>query len=322
MVDKTRVRKKGDATGTSVVESGSEPARPPLPLGWTKIRRKKRSRSSKDGEGGNGSSMVWCCEDPNCTDKSSLFANPAPGLASAGAVLKRTESNDDGVQPRKNVTLHGTAILLLPDVDSTWFQGHFVPSSPVHADFALGGKSKPLGLLAVNRVDMDDCLKCAEGGYREIDLTLYSFGGSGTVKSRRPRKVKFERAVCTGGDLVRLRTANGAKPGASSSLENAVNGNEAGVCFDADRVLTGRRAAPYVRQYFSSVLTRLSGGDSSPLFEGDMKVGDDDVEKVLPDCAVVMGSMQLNVPAAFVSVEASKTSVSNRPVSTDNEDGW
>lgn len=299
---------------------GGDPSRPPLPLGWTQVRRvRKRPLDAIDGNRGDDNDMVWCCEDPSCSERTALFATKSSAAASddagtvrkeSGTVRKERDTNNETKSPRTTVLLRGTAVLLLPDVDSTWFQGHFVPSLSASVG---GGKSKPLGLLAVNRDDTDDCLKCAEGGYREMDLTLFTWGtrgGNSDGQRRRPRKIKFERAVCTGGDLVRLRATSGSEPGIPPSFEKASNGRPPSASFDADRVLTGRKAAPFVRRYFSSVLNRLGGdggwGESNQLGDANAKVfNDENVGEVLPNCAIVLGDMQVTVPCKFISITSS-----------------
>lgn len=309
----------------SAKNSSSKPVHQPLPLGWTKIRRvRKRSRSDGGGDRDSANDTLWCCVDPNCSDRASLFADPSPDYACASAPIKSDESIDKGKAGPYTVSLRGVGILLLPDVDSSWFQGHFVPSTSA---LVVGGKSRPLGLLATNRTDVDDCLKCADGGYREMDLTLYNFGGigsgSGNGQGQRPRKIKFERAVCTGGDLVRLRAADDAKPGTSSSLGIESSRPASSASFDADRVLTGQKAAPYIRRYFSSVLRRVHNGESSRTSDCKEKSRDDkEVENALPDSAIVLGKMQLTVPSAFVALAAPDNSSRNRGVDFEDENSW
>ena len=150
-----------DSSGV-VDKSGYPPRWPsPLPLGWTQIRRsgKKRPRYDVSSDGTSatavGRSAAWCCEDLECADDlNTMSENVASGGGEDGGGAKSAEKG--------RTELRGRAVLLLPDVDSTWFQGHFIPSAGVDA------KTKPMGILAVDRSDTDDCLKCAEGGYREV----------------------------------------------------------------------------------------------------------------------------------------------------------
>ena len=111
--------------------------------------------------------------------------------------------------------------------------------------------------------------------HAQMDLTVFRFDAEdGTKKTRR---LKIERAVCTGGDLIRLRCRK------TSFVPHAA--------FDADCVLTGIRAEPYVQTYFSSVLQRLGRRED----ESKVEVG-----AALPDCAVVLGAMRLTAPIKFL----------------------
>jgi len=249
--------------------SRRRPQPPNLPLGWTKVRRAKKRRLTDEG----GDKKTWCCEDPNCEDQTKGESNSAKENARAG------DDQGDDKKGSNLKDLRGHAVMLLPDVDSSWFQGHFIPSAPSH-----DGKSKPMGLLAVNRTDTDECLKCAEGGYREVDLTVYSYTTSSNKKGNKQtksKKIKFDRAVCTGGDLIRLRAKD----------RKTTEANPSRVIFDASRVMTGSRATPYVLKYFSSVVQKLSSKHT---------VKGKEVADLLPDCAVVVGDMRLKVPTEFV----------------------
>ena len=200
---------------------------------------------------------------------------PRPrGVASAAGSPPRS----DPAAP--TVLLSGTAVLLLPRPGCGWFQGQFVPALG-------GGRARPMGLLGVDRDDVDECLLgcCGEDGYegqhyREVDLTVFMGGRRAAV---------MERVLGTGGDMLCLSSGLrvGGVPGA---------GKEAAVRFEPRRLLLGRDAAPLLVRYFRSVIDRVStvaGG--APALSGR-----NDSERralwALPEAAVVVGSMALTVP--------------------------
>ena len=187
-------------------------------------------------------------------------------------------------------TVRGKAIFCLHDLDCSWFQGHFLPLNDILSS---------LGLLAVNRIDVDECLQCRDGGYREVDLRIVS---SQTNKTRRTnngsnnrvytqrsaeekKKLNVERVVCTGGDMIRMKS------------------DDTAVTFEAERVITGVKVVPLVERYFKSLLksARKLGAHDDEEKKDDM--GEASVLELLPHCAVVIGSMELNLPRSFLSNE-------------------
>ena len=167
-------------------------------------------------------------------------------------------------------------------------------------------------MLAVERDDVDKCLQCKDGGYREIDLTILSSTKNktsgppttaATVKQKdtsignkahenKRRKMKIDRLECTGGDMLRIST--------TSTTRSLLNKNEIDIqiSFDAERIITGRKVESLVRKYFSSLLPRKSKENS-----------DSTVLDILPDCAVVTGDMQMKMPASFVNGQEKREAV-------------
>jgi hypothetical protein len=215
-------------------EGKSKP--PPLPLGWTQVKRKRTPEA-----GGESSDVVdWCCDDPSC---------PRP---SQRPKLSLTESQEpSGVT---KTTIRGHAIFCLPDIDPTWVQGYFL----------VDGIKKPWGLLAVTK-ELDECLQCVDGGYRQVTLTVFPF-------SRK--KVSFNTVDWTGGDMMRLH-------------------NES-VSMEPDRMWTGTKALPYVHKYFMNIIQKLrdqqrNGNDGIEQQSGE------DILDLLPNIAVVTGPLKMEL---------------------------
>jgi len=206
-------------TATTTPNAASAAA-PPLPLGWTRVQR-KRTRTEN--------MMEWCCEDPSCKRRSS-----------------RPTVDPDTTTTASSQTFQGTAVFLLHESNPEWFQGYFY----------YQGMSKPWGLLAV-QVEIDDCLQCALGGYRELELTVLPFEG-------RDKQV-LKNVQWTGGDMMRL--------------------NASMVQMEPTKLLTDQKAVPTVERVFGSLLTKLRDDDDDQT----------SVLELFPDVAVVTGTMKLTL---------------------------
>ncbi len=204
----------------------------PLPLDWTRIkRRRKRQKTTAtatEDDNNNETDKFWfCCEDPSCNEQEINYKHIF------GKDRKSASSSQS-----KMTSLKGKGLFCLHSLDCTWFQGHFIPSRMNSSSF---------GLLAIQREDVDDCLQCKDGGYKEIDLTILSASkkknvgnnaaskSSGSAKedqrnsnlndiengddaktrqkqngdnATKRRKLKVEKLQCTGGDMLRITTSN------------------------------------------------------------------------------------------------------------------
>ena len=332
------VANAGDS-GKGISRPRTSTNKAPLPMGWTQIRR--RPPASLPGEDGGdrplmktrisdkiGFSMkgisrddpdaktssnyrieltadTYCCPDPTCIrNLSQVAADSADTAASVAAYVA------SGGPPV--ATLQGMSVLLLPSIESRWFQGHFVPQS-THLNGSIKrstnfGSIRPIGLLAVERDDTDECLQCRDGGYREVDLTILGPSGGGGGGGERKRRT-FDRSICTGGDMIRLRAGRMADQDPTRPTSPSIEG----VAFDAERVLTGRRAAPYLVRYFSGIVTKMmeensaNGNDGGGREEIVSPVGVDGLTchevkalEALPDCAIILGEMICTVPVSLL----------------------
>lgn len=227
-----------------------------LPLGWTRISRQRQGVDlNKNSAEDISSSFVYCCEDPNCRSGPEKLTPNAP-LSTSKVLLK------------------GSAVFCLHSLSTKWFQGQFVATS---------GVGKPIALLAKQRDDVDDCLQCADHGYREIDLTIFSRFCD--LNGER-EQVKLEKIPCTGGDMLRM------------------SDEESCLIFDAQRILTGIKAVPLVEKYFRNIIPNLDVDES--------------LLDVLPEVAIVIGDMTLSLEKEFVE----KNNCKNRQDSVEIEDGW
>ena len=116
-----------------------------LPLGWTQVRRRKRSRPDDDED---------CCEDASCLHQRALEQ-----IATTPTSRFRSVS--------------GRAIWLLHESNPNWMQGYFF----------VDHLPKPWGLLAVQQ-EVDDCLKCCQDGYQVLTVTLDAFDASQKTRIR------------------------------------------------------------------------------------------------------------------------------------------
>ena len=262
------------ASGKVTPDSSSSNAQ--LPLGWTQIKRSGKRRKTSPSNDGNS---LYCCDDPSCPNEGD---NVTTDPSSSAATARESESQGDGI-----MTLKGKALFCLHSLDCTWFQGQFVNSN--------SSSIKSLGLLAKQREDVDDCLQCSDGGYREIDLTILSkkskkklipprndnapLGSSSNSAAGERKQLIIPKLTCTGGDMLRIRTPPlETQTGAQVAPKTTVS-------FDADQIITGVRVEALVRRYFPNLLPSISEGSFL---------------EQLPDCAVVVGNMSITLPKKFV----------------------
>jgi len=309
---------------------------PPLELGWTRVTRRRRSSSARtslaasstqqrkttasgtstgEGEGGGkkGADVEdeeRCCDDPSCRRGGGggprYFGHEQRPLEEGGGTLAvavgggGVDNSNAGSANTGIAVAKGRAIFLLHEPDPGWFQGYLFFDSEGggigsgswgNGSSGHNNKKKPWGLLA-QQVTLDECLQCAEGGYRQIKLTVYPYGdgaddGSGNKnegrRQRQPRKFIKNDVEWFGGDMVRLQ------------------GPE--VRMRAERLATGRDAVPYVERVFEGLLRaargrrqRVGGGGGEKTQEETDDVEGDGVLDLMPDCAVVIGEMELALP--------------------------
>ena len=108
--------------------------------------------------------------------------------------------------------------------------------------------------------------------------------------------------------MIRLRAGRMADQDPTRPTSPSIEG----VAFDAERVLTGRKAAPYLARYFSSVVTKMieenasSGNDGggreevSPVGVDGLTCHEVKALEALPDCAIILGEMIMTVPVSLL----------------------
>ena len=278
-----------------------------LPLGWTQIKRGKKRRKVDSSNNGDDN----CCDDPTCSNDTNASTSTTKTCPKSNADADNSSDGIGGKTPSQSmfVELEGKALFCLHSLDCSWFQGQFINarSSSSRTKSARGSSMKSIGLLAKQRDDLDECLQCSDGGYREIDLTLLasarekgtdpnSTNSNSNDKLQERKSIRVEKLSCTGGDMLQIKT-----PMDESSGVAKVRGIT--VSFDADQIITGKRVAPLVRRYFSSLL------DS----EGD-------VLEQLPDCAIVVGNMKMTLPQSFLKNKNKANPVPKKD--DDDDDDW
>ena len=213
-------------TTTPLVPSTNSTKKDDLPLGWTRVN--KRKRNGQKATINDKIEFDWsCCEDPKCT---------------------RDQEHDTMEAKNTEEMFHGQAIFFMHKIDPEWFQGYFL----------VNGLQKPWGLLAVQE-DIDECLQCTDGGYRQISLTVMQY--------QRRKNVSWNKIEWTGGDMMML--------------------NGSTISFEAERCLTGGRAVPLVKQYFRSLIEKLRNDEVAV---EDVAEG---ILDVAPNLAVIVGKMKV-----------------------------
>jgi len=272
--------------------SNTQPCKSPsLPLEWTKISRRKRRKPD------NGSKLDqekgWeCCEDDSCLNNEKRIQ---PGK-------EETNLNKSDAAPlsgneqafTKMITLQGKGLFCLHELDCKWFQGHFMPSS-VATGTMTGEVANSIGLLVTQREDVEDCLQCANEAYRELDMTLLRSSTSSSLGFKAKRKeLKVQRLICTGGDMLRIHTPP------LPELENVgekglLHAQRDEIKFEAEKIITGAKAEPLIRRYFSNLVARMHPPTNTKSSKKSLSVLD-----ILPHCAVVVGDMSVTVPSQFI----------------------
>jgi hypothetical protein len=239
---------------TTSTTTASKP--PPLELGWTQVTRKRprEKNSSSETTADDDSAVCFDCTDPGCRRKMSTSFQ--------SDTSRETTSSSSNASPFK-----GRVIWLLHDVESEWFQGYLF----------LPGQSRPWGLLAVVQ-ELDECLQCSEGGYRQIQLVVHlpKYGSAASSISGGDSKRDLGIVEWTGGDMMRLESAF--------------------VKMEPIKVVTGDKAASIAMDLFKGVWNQLRTIYSAQDDNKDEDVNDINLLDLLPDVAIVYGTMELVLP--------------------------
>jgi len=235
---------KSDSANKNMLQQQQQqepsPKREELPLDWTRVKRKQ-------------------CTLPT---------------------IETTFLNVSQLTPRQQVT-SGFGVICLHDSNPAWFQGYFFPNRTTQqqqqqlqvpsssSQSQQQQKQKPWGLLAVQEA-LDECMECADGGYRRISLTVFPF-------SHGPRnKVQLKDIEVTGGDMVRFAGTN--------------------VRLEPQQLMTGSACVPIVEELFADLVQKCR----NKLSKGEP----DAVLDIMPDVTIVMGPMKLILPRTDVDDDA------------------
>jgi len=239
---------------------------PPLDLGWTQVARRQsrgKKRRADNKEGNDNEDAGFCCLDPSCRRRR-LVQDASPYAVSSSE--NPTSSSHE--------KLSGRAAILLHEPMPQWFQGYIFfrddSTTETNGNEREGDKSRrPWGFLAEQQ-EIDECLYCSEGGFRVVNLTFYPPSGTIASGPKTRQAITFPKSIeWTGGDMVRLHSPSSDRDSTSQ------------LSFQPDQILTGKKAIPYVKGIFQGVVKNLDT---------------EDILDVLPDVAVVLGSMNVDLP--------------------------
>lgn len=274
-----------------------------LPLDWTRMKNGRKRRRSNDDDDDE------CVKDPTNCRCSRRHVRSNNGAASA-ILLPASASAPSSFQQQTTV-LEGQAIFCLHDLDPQWVQGYFVPqrSSSNNSNDTISRNNnynhkkqqQPWGLLAVQE-EIDDCLACADGGYRQVSLTVYPPTATTTTTTSTDSSIAATDATATA-DAASSSQRQRSKPIRIAKNIDWTGGDMMTLYHPehlemaAEQLLTGDKAVPLLKKYFRGLLQRLK--QQQELVVG----GDDDdasaaanVLDWLPNVAVVKGSMRLVLP--------------------------
>jgi hypothetical protein len=369
IVEKEKYDDHSNPSNSADTDSGNarlDEPREPLPLEWTRLQRqrkaitgtsnniindntnisskKKRSISSVNDEGEDG--QVEGCNDVYCR-----------GCGASQSQLQ-FESNDvnmgqmstEGSENHYN--LSGKIIFCLPDQDCEWFQGYFFPLEKDDIDlFQLPSTDCPsYGVLCTVKQDIDECLQCNAGGYREIstiqmtklnerrtfDDDIMGTTIASTINNEPtayPKRINVSNVTWVGGDMMSLcktvsySKANAAlftkvkspSPTTTATTTATTDPNDVPptmpvLQMQTTTLYTGSdRVSPYVQRFFSKYLRYLMDSYNSqnalsidgrttndvPTALPQLSLSDDNykqaIEVLMPDVAIVVGTMKLRV---------------------------
>jgi hypothetical protein len=135
------------------------------------------------------------------------------------------------------------AIFCLPDTDPDWFQGYLFITTTATS----------FGLLCENQ-EIDACLQCSEGGYREIQIQIINFREQQHRSNHKKKTITTLRNVrWTGGDMMCLQSDNNndISTGTTTTTTTPM------ISMQADTIRTGSEAVDVVERVFASLLGNL-----------------------------------------------------------------
>jgi hypothetical protein len=295
--------------------------RQPLPLEWTRVQRRPRSTSalkkhSDDVNDGETAVPRIRSSRENCTE----VACTCRQNVDDSALFDLSEQDTNNSQC---TYYSGSVVFCLPDADCDWFQGYFFPfndnddtidpmrqSSRFQHKYKTTTEQKPYyGLLCHVKRDIDECLQCAAGGYREIsimEMTLMNYNGPQQQQQQQqeqdsslnnsdtpqekplPRRMNITNIYWLGGDMMNLSMTNSTattsaelskstNPTATSSNTTIINAVSM-LRMKATTLYTGTNAMQHILQYFSSLIRRLLQEENEMFHHGE----DDDINNDIP----------------------------------------
>lgn len=279
---------KGNGTANDRSDTNSNKRPPPLPLGWTQVRRKKPKVDDTSSTQPENTTKIhnndeYECDNTDCSCNRALIFHD---------INKNIESSSYYTNKK------GYAIFCKHSYDSEWFQGYFFPqddsnsnkdnndTTVVNNNFVKAPSSSPLGLLVNIRQDVDDCLQCAsDEGYKEFDITIIQY-------KNKHKKYKVCNVVCEGGDMMNIKTPIDNRSKTLSifdeNLKTILSDNDSiKIDFETDQILCNNKIEPYITKYFYSLFKNI--GCSNNVLEK------------FPDCSIIIGKINLFGPKHILS---------------------
>mmetsp|Transcript_20101 Transcript_20101/g.49344 ORF Transcript_20101/g.49344 Transcript_20101/m.49344 type:complete len:182 (+) Transcript_20101:421-966(+) len=130
---------------------------------------------------------------------------------------------------------------------------------------------RPWGILATKE-EIDACMECDNGGYRRITVKVFHAPSSNSSS----QTTSLMGIDWTGGDMMRL---------SNDKVE-----------MNTQRLLTGKDALPYLKQYFMGMLRKLQHAcsDDDDATSADNDKGEEArIFELFPDVAVLVGKMSI-----------------------------
>jgi hypothetical protein len=186
------------------------------------------------------------------------------------------------------------------------------------------------GLLCQQEA-IDECLQCQDGGYRQLTITITPFHPkkketTSVVTANCPYndqlnyKRKIQNVIWTGGDMIQLFYQSKS----SSRMNNDDTDDKKEIIqqmiVETDQLLTGTKAIPYIKKYFSSLLRNIQAHACSIQDDDDhpnankIRTSEESVQattteeeegakilELIPNAVIVLGTVSLQFTISKVT---------------------
>ena len=295
----------------------------PESCGSPRITNDERNQNKNNNNNNDANEESQACTDDDAPDEYCFCARHNNASSSSLFMINQLFETAASRNRNNHVVVSGTVLALLLEPNPDWFQAYLFPnnnnnnnraSHSLRDDFAFSSSllssllsslppsSRPWGILAVQQTDLDECLRCADGGYRRVHLTVYppsprppSVTGetttaiNTTTTTMTAKKQKAATTTTTIFHPTRSKKTNSRTQPTGIELEEAVEwtggdmmrlqsilsttttttasrsggGGGGGVRMVPDRVVLGKRALPFVKHVFTGLWNRMVRGPTT-----------------------------------------------------------